>query len=144
MSTSAEGSIVRPAPNVDAVPMMHGHRTDPIRLRLDDLLTRSFYSGPGYVFESEPWVVPEDDALLQAFAEIRDQDRRHAHVLGVLIQQRGGVPQPGVFPWWNLDLNYLSVPTLAKFVLEALDEEITLYGELIGRWPSDDPAGRAR
>jgi hypothetical protein len=116
---------------------------DEIVARLSDLLTRSFYSGSGYVFESEPYVLAEDDDLMQAFAAVRADDRRHAHVLGTLLQARGAVPQPGVFPWWNLDLNYLSVPCLSRFVARSIEEETRLFEALLSEWPSGDAPGRA-
>lgn len=108
---------------IDAVHLTSAVSHDAIRARLDALLTRTFYSGAGYVFESDPHVVAEDDALLQAFATVREGDRRHSHLLGTVIQNRGGVPQPGVFPWWDLDLNYLTVPTLGRFVLDSMRED---------------------
>src|SRR5262245_31575015 len=128
-------------PLVPAAPPARG--ADPLRVRLEDLLTRAFYSGAGYVFESDPFVVPEDSDLLAALSSIREDDRRHAHVLGTLLQARGAVPQPGVFPWWNLDLNYLTVPCLGRFVVETLDQETGMYRGLVSDWPHDDPAGRA-
>ena len=129
---------------LDAVPVIAPHPSaDPLRRRLDDLLTRCFYSGAGYVFESDPHAVPEDAPLLGVLAQIRQEDRRHAHVLASLIQARGGVPQPGVFPWWNQDLNYLTVPTVARFVLESMQEEAGHYDALLAAWPADDPGGRA-
>jgi hypothetical protein len=130
---------VSPLP-AEAVPLDRAH---PLRVRLDDLLTRCFYSGAGYVFECDPYVVPEDDELLQVLAAIRADDRRHAHVLGALVQGLGGVPQPGVFPWWDLDLNYLTVPCLARFVLESLEDEEVRYEATIAEWPREDPGGRA-
>ncbi len=54
-----------------------------------------------------------------------------------------GVPGPGVFPFWNLDLNFLTVPTVSQFVVDALHEEIGLYDLLIARWPAGDDDGRA-
>lgn len=132
---------------IDAVPLAPAAtgpgREDPVRARLDELLTYAFYSGAGYVFESDPFVVPEDAELLDLFKAVREDDRRHAHVLGTLIAAREGVPQPGVFPWWNLDLNYLTVPCLSRFVIESLEHEVRLYRGLIDAWSNDDPAGKA-
>lgn len=118
-------------------------RRHPLRVALDDLLTRCFYSAAGYVFESDPYVVPEDDELLRALGSIREDDRRHAHVLGALVQGLGGVPGTGVFPWWNLDLNYLTVPCLGRFVVDAIEHEIGLYASLIAKWPAEDAGARA-
>lgn len=132
-----------PPAHPDTVSVLPDPRLDEIRRRLDDLLTRSFYSGAGYVFESDPYVVPEDAEVLEKLTVIREQDRRHAHVLGTLIAARGGVPGPGVFPFWNLDLNFLTVPTVSQFVVDALHEEIGLYDLLLARWPADDDDGRA-
>lgn len=128
---------------IDAVRLTSAVSGDALRARLDELLTRSFYSGAGYVFESDPYVVDEDDALLRAFATVREGDRRHSHLLGTVIANRGGVPQPGVFPWWDLDLNYLTVPTLGRFVVESMKEELGLYDALLAVWPADDPASKA-
>ena len=128
---------------IDAVHLTSSISPDAIRARLDALLTRTFYSGAGYVFESDPHVVEEDDALLQAFAKVREGDRRHAHLLGTVIQNRGGVPQPGVFPWWDLDLNYLTVPTIGRFVLESMREELGLFEVLLAAWPANDPGSKA-
>ena len=127
----------------DAVPLSSSVSTDAVRARLDELLTRCFYSASGYVFECDPHAVAEDDALIQVFASIREADRRHAHLLGSVIQKRGGVPQPGVFPWWDLDLNFLTVPTLARFVLETLREDVELYDRTLAAWPADDLGSKA-
>jgi hypothetical protein len=132
-----------PPAHPDTVSVLPDPRLDEVRRRLDDLLTRSFYSGAGYVFESDPYVVAEDAEVLEKLTVIREQDRRHAHVLGTLIAARGGVPGPGVFPFWNLDLNFLTVPTVSQFVVDALHEEIGLYDLLLARWPAADDDGRA-
>jgi len=134
---------VAPPVRPDVVAVLTDPRLDEIRRRLDDLLTRSFYSGAGYVFESDPYVVAEDADVLEKLTVIREQDRRHAHVLATLIAARGGVPSPGVFPWWNLDLNFLTVPTVAVFVVGSLREELGLFDTLIAHWPADDEEGRA-
>ncbi|MCC7139126.1 MAG: hypothetical protein IT460_11955 [Planctomycetes bacterium] len=128
---------------VDSIAVVIDTRRDPLRRRLDDLLTRSFYSAAGYVFECDPFAVAADDDVFRVLGPVREQDRRHAHVLGTLIERRGGVPAPGVFPWWNLDLNFLTVPALSQFVLDALHEEVGLYDATIAAWPADDVEGRA-
>ena len=90
-------SAMKPRSEVpDAVSLSSSVSNDPIRARLDALLTRCFYSGSGYVFECDPYAVDEDDDVLKALGTIREADRRHAHLLGSVIQNRGGVPQPGV------------------------------------------------
>jgi hypothetical protein len=118
-------------------------RRDPTRAALDDLLTRAFYSAAGYVFESDPYTVPEDGPVLETIAGIRGDDRRHARVLGELIQARGGVPQPAVFPFWDQDLNYVSVPYLSGFVCDTIEDDVQALDSLIARWPKDDASGLA-
>ncbi len=98
-----------------------------LKRRLDDLFTRSWYSGAGYVFEAQPYTVAEDAPLLERVRDLRLDDRRHAQLLAELLESYDLVPEPGPFPYWHRDLNYLSVPHLLGFVLEALREDVARY-----------------
>ncbi len=92
--------------------------------RLNDLFTRVFIGAGTYVFESEMFVVEADAALLDALRDVRAADKRHALLLANLIRMHDRVPEPGVFPYWHRDLNYLTVPFMANFMAEALAEDL--------------------
>ncbi|MHC5009403.1 MAG: hypothetical protein ACYTG6_00455 [Planctomycetota bacterium] len=111
--------------------------------RLQALFSHSFSSAAAYVFESEPYRVPEDEGLLASLGTIRDDDRRHARMLADVIESFDAVPQAGAFAYWNRDLNYLAVPHLARFVLRTLREDLERVRSLLGDWPADQPSGRA-
>ena len=55
-----------------------GEARDPLRPALDDLLTRTFYSAAGYVFESAPYVVPEDAEVLAHVGDLYRATNRAA------------------------------------------------------------------
>ncbi len=110
---------------------------------LNDLFTRSYYSAAGYVFESQPYVVPADADVLDLLSTIRREDRRHAQLLAGVIDDLEAVPLAGAFPWWYRDLNYLSVPCLAGFVVEALREDLARYAAALAALPPSAPGARA-
>lgn len=126
-------------PTSAAVPALSADRV----AAMQDLFTRSYYSAAGYVFESQPYVVLEDADVLDLLSGIRAEDRRHARLLADVLEGEDQVPQPGPFPYWHRDLNYLSVPCLSGFVLEALQEDVRRYDVVLATWPSEKPAARS-
>ena len=102
---------------------------------LNELFTRAYYSAAGYVFESQPFGHDEDDDLLRALNEIRRQERQHARMLGQILESIDRVPEPGAFPYWYRDLNYLTVPYMGGFVVESLETDIGLYERALGLTP---------
>ena len=110
---------------------------------LNELFTRSYYSAAGYVFESQPYVVPADADALDLLSVIRREDRRHAQLLAGVIDDLEAVPLAGAFPYWHLDLNYLSVPTLALFVVSALQHDLSRYEAALAVLPAEAVGARA-
>src|SRR5688572_33105061 len=110
---------------------------------LNDLFTRAYYSAAGYVFESQPFVVPDDANLLDALSAIRREDRRHAQLLAGVIDDLEAVPLAGAFPYWYRDLNYLGVPFLAGFVAAALVEDVERYDAAIAALPAGAVGAKA-
>jgi hypothetical protein len=97
--------------------------------RLGTLFTRLFFSAATYVAQAQPFEVAEDRPLLDALARQRAQDREHARLLADLLRHYDRVPEAGVFPYWHRDLNYLSVTCLARFVVEALGDDLEVIDE---------------
>jgi len=95
--------------------------------RLNDLFTRSYYSAAGYVFESQPFTVDGDQEILTSLRDVRRQERSHARMLAQIVESLGRVPEPGAFPYWHRDLNYLTVPYITGFVTEALRDDVARY-----------------
>ena len=91
---------------------------------LDEVFTRAYYSAAGYVFESRPFGSDPDTPLLDHLATMRTEDQRHATLIANLIDMYDEVPEPGVFPYWHRDLNYLTVAYMTGFVVEALQEDL--------------------
>ena len=91
---------------------------------LNDLFTRFYVSAATYVFESDPYTVEGDAPLLDALQALLEEDRTHATLLANLLRMHDLVPEPGVFPYWHRDLNYLTVPYMANFVVESIEEDL--------------------
>ncbi len=102
---------------------------------LNELFTRSYYSAAGYVFESQPFAHEEDDDALRQLREIRKQERQHARMLAQILESLDRVPEPGAFPYWYRDLNYLTVPFLGGFVIEALETDLAMYDAALEMTP---------
>ncbi len=108
-----------------------------LRRRLNTLFSRSYYSAAGYVFESQPYLVDTDLPVMNRLADVREDDRQHALLLAGLTEMYDLVPEPGAFPYWHRDLNYLTAPYMAGFVVESLEDDIALYKETISAFPEE-------
>lgn len=100
---------------------------------LNDLFTRAYYSAAGYVFESQPFGHRDDEEALGAIRDIRMQERNHARMLGQILESFDRVPEPGAFPYWDRDLNYLTVPYMARFVAMTLEHDLVRYDSAIAQ-----------
>ncbi|MDF1701875.1 MAG: hypothetical protein P1V36_12020, partial [Planctomycetota bacterium] len=103
---------------------------------LNELFTRTFIGAGTYVFESQPYAVAEDADLLEQLRAIKEQDRDHATLLAGLLRSHGHVPEPGVFPYWHRDVNYLTVPFMAGFVAESLQTDLDVLARAQVRAPA--------
>jgi hypothetical protein len=135
--------MAEPADTALPVPDAATAEAQVLRERLSDVFTRSFFSAAGYVFESQPYVGPDDTELLEAFTAIRREDQRHARMLAGILDRVDAVPETGAFPYWYWDLNYLTVPFLGAFVLGAIEQDVKLLDDLLATWPDKKLAGRA-
>ena len=108
-----------------------------LRRVLNRLFSRSYYSAAGYVFESQPFLTDADLQVMNRLADVREDDRQHALLLAGLTEMYDLVPEPGAFPYWHRDLNYLTAPYMAGFVVESLEDDIALYREAIDAFPDD-------
>ena len=106
-----------------------------MKAHLNDLFSRAYYSAAGYVFESRPFYGAPDGPILDAIQRLRMDDRRHAQLLANLIEMYDEVPEPGVFRYWYRDLNYLTVPYMVGFVIEALQDDIAALDTASGVFP---------
>jgi hypothetical protein len=114
-----------------------------LKAALDDLYTRSAQGPADHVLGAQPFCVPEDADLLEHLEGLRAQERRHATMLAKLFDLLGLVPEAGVFPYWYRDLNYLTVPTLAAFVVEALEDDVGLHDAALRALPAEARLVRA-
>ena len=105
--------------------------TPALKLLLDEIFTRTYMSAATYVFESQPFEVPEDAELMARMRAIKDQDRDHATLIATLLRAHDEVPEAGVFPYWHRDLNYLTVPYMAGFVVEALGKDLVVIDQAL-------------
>ena len=109
--------------------------TQEMKEHLNVLFSRAYYSASGYVFESRPFHSAADGPMLDAIQRLRLDDRRHAQLLASLIEMYDEVPEPGVFAYWHRDLNYLTVPHMLGFVVEALQDDIAAVDEAAAVFP---------
>jgi ferritin len=83
-----------------------------------------------YIDIAVPYVPEGYEDRVAELRKVRDEEVETANRMTDLVAEFGGVPQVGVFPYWNVDLNYLDVRFLARFaaqhqekVIAAIDED---------------------
>ena len=114
---------------------MHATVSSELLSALNVLFTRSYYSAAGYVFESQPFVEADDEEVMNVLLDLRRTERQHARMLGQIIESFDCVPEAGAFPYWYRDLNYLTAPFMAGFVIESLEEDLRLYDDTLSVIP---------
>ena len=105
--------------------------------RLGELFTRCYISAATYVADAGAYEVPDDAPLLERIRAIQARDREHARLLASVLRMADHVPEPGVFPYWHRDLNYLTVPYLAGFVVESLATDLARIDAALAVTPAD-------
>jgi len=85
-----------------------------------------------YIDVSAPYVPPYCEAKMPELKRLRDEEARTANEITALVAELDGVPQVDVFPYWNVDLNYLDVRLLARF---AAEQQAKVVAELEGALP---------
>jgi len=91
---------------------------------LNDLLDSTVNSVVQYIEVATPWIPPGYEEQWRQVLELRDEEAQTAHDLTDAIGSLDGVPKVGVFPYWNVDLNYLDLRFLARFAVTHLDAAI--------------------
>ncbi len=94
---------------------------------LNRLLDGTVNSIVQYAEIGAPYVPANFEEQKREIERIADEAKPLATELVDLIQRRDGVPTVGVFPYWNVDLNYLDLRFMAKF---ATEREAGLVDEL--------------
>ena len=105
---------------------------------LNRLLHDTVNSVVQYAEIADPYIPPNFEEEHAAVNGVSDEEKALAHEIANLLAERDGVPQVGVFPFWNVDLNYLDLRFLAKFAaqqqvktIDRIEQELALV--------SDDP-----
>jgi hypothetical protein len=91
-----------------------------------------------YLDIATPYVPPYCEDRMGELAAMREAEARTANEIVALLGELEGVPQADVFPYWNVDLNYLDVRYLARF---AAEHEARVVAEIEEAMPRlrDDP-----
>ncbi len=91
-----------------------------------------------YIEIAAPYVPPFCEGRMAELRKMRDEEAHTANELVALVGELEGVPQVEVFPYWNIDLNYLDVRFLARCGAE---HEAKFAAELAEALPElrDDP-----
>ena len=105
---------------------------------LNRLLHDTVNSVVQYAEIADPYVPPNFDEQSAAFNGVSDEEKAFAHEVANLLAARDGVPQVGVFPFWNVDLNYLDLRFLAKFAAQQQAKTIARIEQELAL-VSDDP-----
>ena len=71
-----------------------------------------------YIHISDPYVPPGAEGAMETIARLRDEEVHTAHEITEALAAIDGTPKVGVFPYWNVDLNYLDVRFMARFALD--------------------------
>ena len=113
---------------------------------LNRVLHNTVNSVVQYIGISSPFVPPGREQDLETIKSMQGEEAETAHEINALVSDLDGVPSVGVFPYWNVDLNYLDLGFLARFAARHQEK-------VIGSWsrsarisaPSGrSAAGRAR
>ena len=82
-----------------------------------------------YFAISAAYVPPGFEEQMETMERIRQEEAQMAHDLNGALHELDGAPKVGVFPYWNVDLNYLDARFMARFaarhqegVVAALEE----------------------
>ena len=105
---------------------------------LNRLLHDTVNSVVQYAEISAPYIPAGFDEEAALISSVSDEEKILANEVVALIIERDGVPKVGVFPYWNVDLNYLDIRFMAKF---AVGEQQKAIGRVEGELPlvQDDP-----
>lgn len=71
-----------------------------------------------YLAVATPYVPPGYEERLEEVLQLREDEAAQVERIVALIEERDGVPSVGIFPFWNVDLNYLDFVFLARFAAE--------------------------
>jgi len=91
-----------------------------------------------YIDLATPYVPAFCEGRVAELRKMRDEQATTANEIVALVGELEGVPQVEVFPYWNVDLNYLDVRFLARF---AAEHEAKFASELEAALPDlrDEP-----
>ncbi len=81
---------------------------------LNRVLHETVNSVVQYIEIAVPYVPAGFEAQMAALRRMREEETETSHRLTDQIAALDGVPTVGVFPYWNVDLNYLDVRYLAR------------------------------
>ncbi|MHC4960081.1 MAG: ferritin-like domain-containing protein [Planctomycetota bacterium] len=82
-----------------------------------------------YLHISDPYVPPGMEEAMETIQRLRDEEVHSSHEITEALAALDGTPKVGVFPYWNVDLNYLDVRFMARF---ALDQQRQTIAEIEG------------
>ncbi|MHC4940491.1 MAG: ferritin-like domain-containing protein [Planctomycetota bacterium] len=91
---------------------------------LNRLLHDTVNSVVQYAEISAPYVPKGFDEQAALMQSIADEEKTLATETAAMINARDGVPQVGVFDFWNVDLNYLDLRWMAKFAMQHEQDSI--------------------
>jgi len=110
------------------------HAVDVLNRVLDDTVN----SVVQYAEIGAPYVPEGFHEQAQAMQAMADEEKALANEIVELIGRRDGVPQVGIFPYWNVDLNYLDLRFMAKFAVEHQEQAIARLEKRLEKL-QDDP-----
>jgi len=107
-----------------------------------DLLNRALHgtvnSVVQYIESAAPFVPPGYEEQHEAVLRMKDDEVETATALTALINELDGVPKVGVFPYWNVDLNYLDLRFLCRFAAQHHEKTIVALEQEVDE-VRDDP-----
>jgi hypothetical protein len=105
---------------------------------LNTVLHATVNSVVQYIDIAMPYVPAACEGRMADLRRLRDEEAHAANEIVALVTELDGVPQVDVFPYWNVDLNYLDVRFLARF---AVDHQRKVIADLEAGLPDvrEDP-----
>jgi len=91
-----------------------------------------------YIDVATPFVPPYCEEKMPELRRMRDEQAGTANEIVAMVGELDGVPQVDVFPYWNVDLNYLDIRFLARFAAEHEAKFVAEIEESLGDL-RDDP-----
>jgi len=83
-----------------------------------------------YFSISGAYVPPDFEEHMNTMERIRQEEAQMAHDINAALYELDGAPKVGVFPYWNVDLNYLDARFMARFAAQHQEKVVAALEDI--------------